>query len=101
MIDLTPYQECDPRQELERLFQWKQIDGAFRYLDGIATEALSEYLYLKDKKLARRTDLSLRDFQVQQELTSMLERSFDTTLKVILPQQIKKATHEILYNRSR
>ena len=101
IIDLKPYQDCNPQQELELLFQWKQIDGTFHYLDWIAMEALSEYLYLNNNKLTHTVDTSRRDFQVQQELTSMLEWTLDTTFKVILPQQIKKATHEMLHNHNK
>lgn len=101
VIDLSPYQDCNPRQELEVLFQRKTESGAFHYLDGIATEAMWEYLYLKHKKLARRVHMDQIDIEAQQEFTNLFERTFDTTFKIILPQQIKKATRQILAGRNR
>jgi hypothetical protein len=50
--------------------------------------------------LARNIDLSPQDLAAQQEFTKLFERTFDTTFKVILPQQIKKATHQILAART-
>jgi hypothetical protein len=100
IIDLRPYQECNPRQELEELFRRKQIDGTFNYLDGIAREALGEYLLLKDNRLSHQCSINYWDLEAQKKFAGLFERTFDTTFKVILPQQIKKATHQILAART-